>query len=47
MTTRGIHKDHAAMVTTRMLGAFADRTELRQEFLAAISGKSPLRPIEV
>ena len=36
MTTRGVHKSRATMVTSRMLGVFRDRSETRQEFLAAI-----------
>jgi GTP cyclohydrolase IA len=36
MTTRGVHKSHASMVTSRMLGVFRDRAETRQEFLSAI-----------
>ena len=36
MTTRGVHKSAAALVTSRMLGVFRDRPETRQEFLSAI-----------
>ena len=36
MTTRGVHKSQATMVTSRMLGVFRDRPETRQEFLSAI-----------
>ncbi len=36
MTTRGVHKHCASMVTSRMLGAFRDRPELRQEFMSSI-----------
>jgi GTP cyclohydrolase I len=36
MTTRGVHNRGVSMVTSRMLGAFRDRPETRQEFLAAI-----------
>jgi GTP cyclohydrolase I len=36
MTTRGVHKSQASMVTSRMLGVFRDRPETRQEFLSAI-----------
>lgn len=32
MTTRGVHKPGASMVTSRMLGAFKDDIELRREF---------------
>jgi GTP cyclohydrolase I len=36
MTSRGVSQAAATMVTSRMLGAFRDRPEARQEFLAAI-----------
>ena len=36
MTTRGVHKTHVTMVTSRMLGAFRDQVQTRQEFLSAI-----------
>jgi GTP cyclohydrolase IA len=36
MATRGVHKPGAAMVTSRMLGAFRDHPETRAEFLSAI-----------
>jgi len=36
MTTRGIHKPGALMVTSRMLGAFRDDPSTRREFLAMI-----------
>jgi GTP cyclohydrolase IA len=36
MTTRGVHKTDVVMVTSRMLGAFRDQSQTRQEFLAAI-----------
>jgi len=36
MTTRGVHNCAVSMVTSRMLGAFRDAPETRQEFLAAI-----------
>ena len=36
MTTRGVHSCGVSMVTSRMLGAFRDNPETRQEFLAAI-----------
>src|SRR5436305_3114943 len=32
MTTRGVHKSDVSMVTSRMLGAFRDNPETRQEF---------------
>jgi GTP cyclohydrolase I len=44
MTTRGVHSCGASMVTSRMLGAFRERPETRQEFLSAIravSGSAP------
>ena len=37
MTTRGVPQSKATMVTSRMLGAFGDRLETRQEFLSAIA----------
>jgi GTP cyclohydrolase I len=36
MTTRGVHNRGVSMVTSRMLGAFREHPETRQEFLAAI-----------
>jgi len=36
MTTRGVHKSAASLVTSRMLGVFRRQTETRQEFLAAL-----------
>jgi GTP cyclohydrolase I len=33
MTTRGVHKPDADLVTSRMLGCFRDDPQLRQEFL--------------
>jgi GTP cyclohydrolase I len=36
MTTRGVHKPGAALVTSRMLGAFRDDAATRREFLAII-----------
>jgi GTP cyclohydrolase I len=36
MTSRGVSQREATMVTSRMLGAFRDRPETRQEFLAAV-----------
>ena len=38
MTTRGVHKHDAAMVTTHMTGAFRDRPAQRRAFLAALAG---------
>jgi GTP cyclohydrolase I len=37
MTSRGVHQSQATMVTSRLLGVFRDRSETRQEFLAAIN----------
>jgi len=36
MTTRGVHKPGAALVTSRMLGAFRTDVSTRREFLAII-----------
>ena len=36
MTTRGVHNCGVSLTTSRMLGAFRDRPETRQEFLSAI-----------
>lgn len=36
MSTRGVHKAGASMVTSRMLGAFRDDASTRREFLAII-----------
>ncbi len=36
MTTRGVHKTGAGMVTSRMLGAFRDDPATRREFLTMI-----------
>jgi GTP cyclohydrolase IA len=44
MTSRGVHQSQATMVTSRMLGAFRDRPETRQEFLSAIALREPTRP---
>lgn len=43
MTSRGAGQSAATMVTSRMLGAFRDRPETRQEFLAAIDLRGPSR----
>lgn len=40
VTTRGVHKEAASMVTSRMLGSFRSRADTRNEFLAAIGLKS-------
>ena len=37
MTSRGVHRSQATMVTSRMLGLFRDRPRTRHEFLSAIS----------
>jgi GTP cyclohydrolase I len=36
MTTRGVHQHDVNMVTSRMIGAFRNQPETRQEFLSAI-----------
>jgi GTP cyclohydrolase I len=36
MTTRGVHKHGASMVTSRMLGAFRTNPATRQEFLSEL-----------
>jgi GTP cyclohydrolase I len=47
MTTRGVHKSAASLVTSRMLGVFRRQAQTRQEFLAALdlsgSGFSSVR----
>ncbi len=40
MTTRGVHKPGAALVTSRMLGAFRTDVSTRREFLAIIGRSS-------
>ncbi len=40
MSTRGVHKPGASMVTSRMLGAFRDDPSTRREFLAMISQRN-------
>jgi GTP cyclohydrolase I len=40
MSTRGVHKPGASMVTSRMLGAFRDDASTRKEFLSIISARS-------
>ena len=37
MTTRGVHKDEAMLVTTAMLGVFQSDDDRRREFLAAVA----------
>jgi GTP cyclohydrolase I len=36
MTTRGVHKPGADLVTSRMLGCFRDNVATRQEFLTMV-----------
>jgi GTP cyclohydrolase IA len=43
MTSRGVHQREATMVTSRMLGAFRDQPETRQEFLSAIDLRGTMR----
>jgi GTP cyclohydrolase IA len=43
MTSRGVHQREATMVTSRMLGAFRDHPETRQEFLSAIDLRGTMR----
>lgn len=40
MSTRGVHKPGASMVTSRMLGAFRDDPATRKEFLSLIAARS-------
>ena len=40
MTTRGVHKPGAALVTSRMLGAFRQDAATRREFLAIVARSS-------
>ncbi|OBR53127.1 GTP cyclohydrolase I FolE [Paraburkholderia tropica] len=42
MSTRGVHKQGASMVTSRMLGTFRTDASTRREFLAAIATGRPL-----
>lgn len=44
MTTRGVHKPGATLVTSRMLGAFLTDSMTRREFLAMI-GRTGLGPL--
>jgi GTP cyclohydrolase I len=37
LTSRGVRQSKATMVTSRMLAAFRDRPETRQELLSAIN----------
>ena len=43
MTTRGVHKSDVTMVTSRMLGAFRDQQQTRDEFLSALDLRSRAR----
>jgi GTP cyclohydrolase I len=40
MSTRGVHKPGASMITSRMLGAFRDDPSTRREFLSIISSRT-------
>ncbi len=40
MSTRGVHKPGASMVTSRMLGVFRDDPTTRKEFLSMIAARS-------
>ncbi|OYV43384.1 MAG: GTP cyclohydrolase I FolE [Acidocella sp. 20-57-95] len=40
MSTRGVHKPGASMITSRMLGAFRDNLATRKEFLSIINQRS-------
>jgi len=44
MTTRGVHKPSAAMVSSRMLGAFRSDGSTRREFLQMI-GRTDAEPL--
>jgi GTP cyclohydrolase IA len=46
MSTRGVNQHGSTMVTSRMLGAFRDQPETRQEFLSAIGFGKVLRSAE-
>ena len=37
MTMRGVKKDHATTITSRMLGEFRDNIKTRNEFLSLIN----------
>jgi GTP cyclohydrolase I len=43
MTTRGVHKTDVTMVTSRMIGAFRNQKQTRDEFLSAIELRSAAR----
>ena len=44
MSTRGVHKPGASLVTSRMLGAFRDDPSTRREFLSIV-GHSAIAPL--
>jgi GTP cyclohydrolase I len=44
MTTRGVLKTDVTMVTSRMVGAFKNQKQTRDEFLSTIDLRSALRP---
>ena len=44
MTSRGVHRSQATMVTSRMLGLFRDRPQTRHEFLSAINLAGTAQP---
>jgi GTP cyclohydrolase I len=46
MSTRGVNQHGATMVTSRMLGAFRDQPETRQEFRSAIGFGATMRGME-
>jgi GTP cyclohydrolase IA len=46
MSTRGVNQHDSMMVTSRMLGAFRDQPETRQEFLSAIGFGAVMRRME-
>lgn len=43
MSTRGVHKAGASMVTSRMLGAFRDDPSTRREFLSIVGNSSSIQ----
>ena len=43
MTTRGVHKTDVTMVTSRIVGAFRNQKQTRDEFLSAIDLRSAAR----
>jgi len=47
MTTRGVHKPGASMVTSRMLGAFRTDPSTRREFLSIIGSPQGGQPVNV